>query len=251
VPFNLTDLTALFMGRRLFDFLRGTMLEESLDKVYNTIETRLDREKDLVRSQDLARKVYMVSEGPKKLSATHQENLDEVLSGLLEERLLDVTYENAQGERSRFKLEPYSLVAFRRGLYVIGRIHESRSIRTFALERMHKVTALRGTHFDYPADFDPEGYFDGAFFIRPGKPEKVELSFTAGTQRFIRIRQFHKSQRMKKRADGRVGMTLQVPVTDEVMYWVLTFGANVKVESPASLREMVHKQLTDAAKQYG
>jgi predicted DNA-binding transcriptional regulator YafY len=250
VPFNLTDLTALFMGRRLFDFLRGTLLEESLDKIYETIETRLDRQKDLVKSQDLARKVHLVSEGPKKLSAKHVAVLDDVLTGLLDERLLEVTYVNAANQKNTYCLEPYTLVAFRRGLYLLARIHKSDAILTFALERIHKAKILRGTNFDFPKDFSPAKYFDKALFIQTGKPQKVELSFSLGSEKYIRIRKFHKRQKMKTLPDGRLHLTMRVPINDEILYWVLSFGSNVVVESPPELQQMVKKQLRKAARQY-
>ncbi len=250
VPFNLTDLTALFMGRRLFDFLRGTLLEESLDKVYGAIETRLDREKDLLKSKDLANKVYLVSEGPKKLLKRHIDSLDEVLTGLLDERRIELTYENARGEKNRFELEPYSLVAFRRGLYLVARIHESEAIFTFALERMSRVKAIRGAHFDYPKDFEPETYFKDALFIRYGTPEKVELVFSPGSEKFVRIRRFHHTQRMKTLKDRSLQLTMKVPVGDELMYWVLSFGKNVEVTQPENLREMMRKELDSARSHY-
>ena len=56
IAFNLTDLTALFMGQGLFDFLKGTLLEESLNKIFDSVETRLDRQKDFVRLKDLKRR---------------------------------------------------------------------------------------------------------------------------------------------------------------------------------------------------
>ncbi len=249
VGYNLTDLTALFMGRRLFDFLGGTLLEESLDKVYENIENQLKKEKDFIRARDLARKVYLVSEGPKKLKKKQIDVLDEVLTGLLENRKLSIDYVNAQGAANKFTVLPYTLVAYKRGLYLLALIDGSKAIRTFALERIRKAKWQGGTSFELPEDFDPEKYFKKAFFLQTGKPEKVDLIFSKTTEPFIRIRKFHHSQRTKQLPDGRIKMTLRVPVDEwdfEIVNFVLSFHENVEVVAPARLRESVKQKLENA-----
>jgi len=250
VPFNLTDLAALFMGRRLFDFLRDTLLEESLDKVYTTIERALERRSDLLGAADLSRKVFMVSEGPKRLGPEHVEILDAVLTALLDQKRLRTVYINIRGERHERLLEPLTLVAFRRGLYVVARLAGSETIRTFAIERFEDTDWVRGSRFDYPDDFSPERYFESAFFIFPGEPERVELVFERGTERFIGLRVFHETQEIEKLEDGRLRLTMNVPVSDELVFWVLSFGSHVAAVGPAGLVERLREELDLAAAHY-
>ena len=253
VGYNLTDLTALFMGRRLFDFLRGTELEQSLDKVYERIEGQLDREKDLIKASDLARKVYLISEGPKQLGEQHVECLDAIFTGLIEQKKVKMRYRNAQGEANDRVICPYTLVAYRRGLYVLGLVDGTDKMRTYAIERIEDAEFIRGTSFDFPADFDPEGHFKNSFFLQTGKPEKVELLFSKTTEPFIKIRQFHHSQKVTRTKDGRIRMTLQVPAGEwdfEIVNFVLSFHENVEVVKPAYLRESVKKKLKSALKLY-
>lgn len=250
VPFNLTDLAALLMGRRLYDFLAGTLLEESLNKIYHTIEKALDREKDLHGARRLAKKVYLVSEAPKQLEPQHVECLDQCLTALLEEKLLDITYVNAKGERREHRLEPLTLTAFRRGLYLVGRFPGSNAIRQFALERCEEAAFVRGSSFPYPTEFDPQVYFGEALFIRTGTPQPVVLLFTPQSEPFVRLRRFHASQKKRIRKDGSVELTLQVPIGDELVYWLLSFGANVVVESPPELRDQVTEALRQTLARY-
>ncbi len=254
VEYNLTDLTALFMGRRLFDFLRGTLLEESLDKVYSSIEKRLQKTRDFARAQDLAKKVHLISEGPKQLDEKHVESLDEVLTGLLEERKIKFGYVDAHGKsRKVVVLLPYTLVAFRRGLYVLGKKDGTDDLRTYAIERIRNAQWLRGTSFSLPKDFDPEKHFENAFFMQTGKPRKVELIFSKTTEPFINIRRFHHSQKRTRMRDGRIRLTMNVPAGEwdfEIVNFILSFHENVEVVSPPELREAVKKKLQNALKQY-
>lgn len=254
VDYNLTDLTALFMGRRLFDFLEGTILEDSLDKVYSSIEKRMDRARDFAKAKDLARKVHLVSEGPKRLEERHVECLDDVLTTLLYEEKLRFDYVDAHGKsRKEVVLCPYTLVAFRRGLYVLGRKDGTDDLRTYALERIRNTEWMKGERFDFPKDFDPQKHFESAFYLQTGEPEKVELIFSATTEPFIKIRRFHHTQKTKKRKDGRIEMTLEVPAGEwdfEIENFVLSFHENVEVVSPPALREAVKKRLINALRQY-
>jgi proteasome accessory factor B len=253
VPYNLTDLTALFMGRRLFDFLRGTLLEESLDKVYETIENQLLKTRDFVRARDLSRKVYLISEGLKELAPEQVEHLDAVLTGLLEQKLLDVHYVSSRGEAEDLRVLPYTLVAYKRGLYLLARVEGGEELRTFALERIRAAEWIRGSSFELPEDYDPEQHFRSALFISPGAPVRVELLFTATSEPFVSVRKFHRSQQLTKLRDGRLRMRLEVPAGPgdfEIVNWVLSFGANVEVVRPKALRQRVRDELERAARCY-
>jgi proteasome accessory factor B len=255
VEYNLTDLTALFMGRRLFDFLRGTLLEVSMDKVYASIERRLERTRDFTRARDLSRRVHLISEGPKQLDEVQVESLDAVLDGLLQNRRLRFDYVDARGEgRREVMLEPYTLVAFRRGLYVLGKKDGADGLRTYAVERIRNAESLRGTRFELPEGFDPEEHFASALHMQTGPPARVTLIFSRTTEPFIRIRRFHPSQQVRTLPDGRVEMTLDVPAGAhdfEIENFVLSFHENVEVVSPPSLREAVRRKLEHALGQYG
>jgi predicted DNA-binding transcriptional regulator YafY len=251
VSYSIRDVMSLFLGRRMFDFLENTSLEDSLNRVYRRVETQLSRPKDLANANKLYQKVYLVHEGPKKLPETAGDVLDEVLSGLLYEQRVKVHYVNHKGEDRRFTVCPYTLVAYKRGLYLLGKVEEwDGKVLVYSLERIKGAEWLKGDHFEYPVDFDPEKYFETALFIAPAKPVSVKLVFTEGTKPFIRFRKFHDTQKLKNLKDGKVQMTLKVPVNFETVNWILSFGANVEVVSPPELRELVLQELDKALRQY-
>ncbi len=252
VTYSIRDVMSLFLGRRMFDFLENTSLEDSFNRVYSRVETQLTKPKDLNNAKKLFQKVYMVHEGPKKLPKKTSENLDEVLSGLLYEQKVKLTYVNHLGAKSKFTICPYTVVAYKRGLYLLGAVetYGGRTL-TYSLERIQKAEWLRGEHFNYPEKYDPEKFFDKALFIAPGKSVPIELVFTKGTKPFIRIRKYHKSQKLKELRDGRLRMSIKVPINFETKNWILSFGSNVKVMKPKELKDMVKEELEKALLQYG
>ena len=251
VSYSIRDVIALFLGRRMFDFLENTSLEDAIQRVYKRVETQLSKPKDLANAKKLYQKVYLIHEGPKKLPKQTGEVLDDVLSGLLYEHRVKIQYVNHKGENRSFTICPYSLVAYKRGLYLIGEVEEwDHKVLVYSLERIKSAQWLKGDHFDYPVDFDPEKYFESALFITPDVPVPVTLVFTAGTTPFIRFRQYHHSQKLKILKDGRLQMTLKVPVNFETVNWILSFGSNVEVVSPQELCEMLRMELQKALQQY-
>ncbi len=251
VTYKINEVMSLFLGRRMFDFLENTSLEEGFDKVYARIESQLALQEDRARAKAFQKKLYLVHEGPKKLGRNASYNLDMVLTGLLRDQKVRVNYKNHRGEKSKFTLKPYTLVAFRRGLYVVGAVEEyDDQVLTYSMERITSATWLRGEAFTYPEKFDPETYFEQALFIISGDPVPVKLRFGKGSAPFIKPRHYHRTAKKKNLADGRIEMTLKVPLNFETVNWVLSFGSNVEVVSPKELRDMVQKELKGALKLY-
>ena len=250
VSYTVMDVMSLFLGRRMFDFLEETSLADSFERVYGRIEEQLT-EIELNKAKRLNKKIYIVHEGPKKLSEAGSEILDECLSGLLWEQKLRGVYRALNQEKKAHILHPYSLAAYKRGLYLVAHTERAGACTTFSLERFESLEWLRGESFTYPRRYDPERFFHSALFITPGEPEPVELAFSAGTEPFIRLRRFHETQQVETLPDGRIRMTLQVPVNFETVNWVLSFGAYVEVIRPAALRVRVVEQLRRAIGQYG
>jgi len=251
VTYTLTELMALFLGRRFFDFLSGTLLEEDFDKVLARVETQLGRAKDREKARKLGQKLYLVHEGPKKLPKRSREILDDCLDGLLKEEKLAVHYRSSTGKESDYTLCPYTLVAFKRGLYLIAAVEEWEGrIGRFALERIQKADWKRGEGFEYPEKYDPEKFLADALFLETGKTENVEILFTPGTRPFVEFRKYHRTQKIEVLKDGRVRLTMKVPIGDETKYWVLSFGSNAEVVSPKELREKVAAELRRGIEKY-
>lgn len=255
IPFNLTDVAALFLGRGLFDFSKGTLLEESLNKIYETIESQLTREKDFIRMGTLKKKVHIVSDGPKQLSPSHVDELDEVLTGLLDEKQIQFEYTSSSGHHRSLIAIPYTLVTYKMGLYLLAKPlkNKSEDIRIFAIERMKNTEALRGTSYRIPKNYSPKKYFEHALFLQKGTPTQVELIFDRGSAPFISIRRFHHSQTLQRLDDGRIRVTLTVPAgeTDfEIVNWIISFHEHVKVVCPTSLKDTVKAKLKAALDQY-
>jgi predicted DNA-binding transcriptional regulator YafY len=250
VRYSVLDVTALFLGRRMFDFLEDTTLADGLDRVYGRIEEQLT-ETELQKAKRMGRKVYLVHEGPKQLPPEASEILDSCLAGLQYEHKLKAVYKSPGKPPKEHILHPYTLAAYKRGLYLVAYTERANDCTTFSLERFVEMEWMRGEKFTYPQKYAPEIFFRSALFITPGDPEPIELIFSRTTEPFIRLRRFHDTQQIETLKDGRIRMTLTAPVNFETVNWVLSFGAHVEVIRPKKLRGMVITALKQALEMYG
>jgi proteasome accessory factor B len=248
ITLTTSQMLSLFLSRRVFDFLAGTGFKEDLDDIFDKLEATLKR-RDFVAARNLDRKIYDVNEAPHRY-AGRIEHVNEILTALLHEERLSVTHESVSRGDKTFLLAPYTLVVYKKGLYLAGWSEAHGGIRTFALDAFRDVEWRRGDGFDYPADWDPARKFEGAFGIIGGEAVQVRIRFTERVARYLERRTWHPTQRLRK-TKGGVEMTMEVNGTTELRSWILGFGDQAEVLEPAGLREELRAELARAVARYG
>jgi proteasome accessory factor B len=247
ITLSTSQMVALFLSRRVFDFLAGTGFKEDLDEVFEKLEATL-RRKDVAAVRNLDRKVFDVNEA-RHIYENRLEDVNDIITALLREDRLRVTHEGVSGGRKTFVLEPYTLLVYKKGLYLAGFSHHHRQLRTFALDGFREVEWLKGDHFAYPADYRPEQLTEGAFGLIRGEPTRVRILFDPKVARYAQRRQWHPTQRFR-RADDGIEMTMEVHGTVEVVSWILGFGDKALVIEPDTLRAEVASEARRAAARY-
>jgi predicted DNA-binding transcriptional regulator YafY len=242
-----SQMLSLFLSRRVFDFLAGTGFKEDLDDVFLRLEATL-RRRDFVAARNLDRKIFDINEAP-HLYAGRIEHVNEILTALLREERLEMRHASIGGGRRRVLFEPYTLVVYKKGLYLAGLSHAPEQIRTLALDGFRDVSWRRGDRFPYPADFRPEQLAEGAFGLIKGPRARVRIFFTEKVARYVRRRLWHPSQKVR-RAPGGIELVLDVNGTVELASWILSFGDQAVVRAPAALRDAVRVELESAIRGY-
>lgn len=238
VPLSLPQMIALCLSRQTFDFLAGTGFREDLDELFAKLQAHLGR-KDRAAVRNLDRKLYDVNEAP-HIYEGRADHMDDIVTALLREERLEVTHESSgRGQAKRFLLDPYTLVVYRKGLYLTGRSHAHNEVRTLALDGFRDVRRCRGENFEYPKDYEPSKIFADAFGIIGGPPAKVRIWFSNKVAPYVRRRRWHPTQTLKHVGGGEVELSMNVLGTTEVLSWVLAFGGEAEVLEPSELRGAV------------
>jgi proteasome accessory factor B len=247
ITLTAAQMVALFLSGRVFDFLAGTGFKEDLDDVFKRVRTTLAR-KDFLAVRNIERKIFDVNEAPHIYSG-RLEDVNDITTALLREHRLRVRHDSVAKGKKRFVVEPYTLLVYKKGLYLVAYSHHHKARRTFALDGFRSVTWLRDDRFEYPADYDPATVAGGAFGLIAGTPTRVRVFFDEKVARFVRRRQWHPTQKISS-VPGGIELTMDVAGTAEVPSWVLGFGDKAELLEPSSLREQLAAQLSVAAKRY-
>jgi predicted DNA-binding transcriptional regulator YafY len=235
ISLTTAQMVALFLSRRVFDFLTGTGFKEDLDDVFERLEVTLRKRK--IDTKNLDRKLFDVNEAP-HLYADRLEHVDDIVTALLYEERLQVTHGSVSQYRKPFVLEPYTLLVYKKGLYLAGYSHHHKSVRTFSLDGFRDIDRLKKDHFEYPKDYHPSKLVEGAFGMIGGPRTQVRLLFEARVGRFVRRRLWHPTQKVTTTERG-VEMTMEVAGTVELRSWILGWGDQVEVLEPESLRDEI------------
>lgn len=124
------------------------------------------------------------------------------------------------------------------GLCAIGQDDLTQKVQTIRLETVKRVKLL-DNNYDIPAKFDRRRYLESVWGVLGDGEEKTEvvLAFPADMTSLIKERIWHPSQRIETLADKRCTLSVQVGDWHELLPWIRSWGAQVEVLEPSSLRE--------------
>lgn len=251
---NAYNAASLFFMLTILRFLDGTILKQGIDDLWERLRDALPLgQRDLLG--DVERKFFAVAIAAKDYKA-FDDQLDFILRGLLQQRRLEIEYQ-AVGQHGRiaYSFEPFTLIAYKGGLYLAGRNSKDGRVLYLAIERMGRVgfAQQNGTadRFIMPASWRPERYTEGVFGIVDGPETDVQLLVrNEATETYLRSRSIHPTQKFHRRPDGKAVLTMKVRGTDELRNWILGFGPWLKVLKPRELRDEVHSLLAEGAALY-
>ncbi|GEM_PF-1855058 len=196
--------------------------------------------------------------GPKDHRAS-EDTLDVLVRALLRQQRVVVHYAGASGGKAwTYRLDPLTLVLYRDGFYLLamrhmtGRLAGESALRTYSVDRIRSVELLKAERFELPEGYTPESVFaEGlGIFEGYGPVEQLRLAFEPTAAVVARERRWPGLVGWSELDDGRAVMEVALPVTPEVVSWVVSWGAAVEVLGCASLREAVVEVLTGAIARY-
>jgi predicted DNA-binding transcriptional regulator YafY len=249
VPFTATELLALYFSQGLLKPLEGTPFKQGIASALAKIERTLP-----VHALDFvgaANQSLVLKSTAFKNYAAHARKMEELFRASRERRKVDLAYLALHSDEvTVHRFHPYCSTLHNGSFYWIGRSELRDAMRTFLLDRIQRVKVLDET-FALPDDFDPEAFLEESFGItHEGRTETVRIEFARVAARPVQERTWHPSQKIEKRGDGSVVLTMETAGLEEIFRWVLSFGPEAKVLAPAALAERVRKAHAEAAKRY-
>jgi predicted DNA-binding transcriptional regulator YafY len=244
---NEGEIFALVLGKNMLSEYSGTTFEPILRSAIDKISERLP-EKVRLEHSELAGIVQFKPGGIIDVSRKTFFDFSRACESKL---VIEMVYFSAHDSQSTFRqIEPYRLVESRGAWYAVGWCRLRGGMRIFALHRITEYKLL-DERFQSREGTEVDAYLNEAFQLEVGDPlQMCVIKFDRASARYIRERQWHRSQVIVEHEDGGCTLSFGAARLDEVKRWVLTYGASAEVLQPPKLRQIVQKEFDKGSARY-
>ncbi len=248
VSFSLQELLTLYFFRSSLEMLKGTPFHDDLAAIFSKINSVLPP-RYAAHLERISRITIPLLQGRRDYSRAA-----EVLTGLrqallFQNRITLVYRSPSRKEDETYSIDPYTLLFYKGGLYLLGFAHNRHAARTFAVERISALQ-VESARFELPEGFLPEEQLQGAFGIVREEPLQVRVRFTPLIAHAIRDREWHPDQTVEILPDGSVELFFTAGGKMEILSWLLSYGSQVELLEPLELRSELAKTARAMAELY-
>jgi predicted DNA-binding transcriptional regulator YafY len=248
--FSLAELCAFYANRTRLSEGGASVIDEDLksamDKVGRALNPRMKKYLDQLNDVLSCKPEPTPRRHDPKAEAAVVETL---ARAAVEHRVVEMDYHSFRSRKVKTYLaEPHRLTFTNGTLYLYAFVPVYSQMRTFALQRIRKLTVLDRQFTPGEVPEKPYGNSLGPF--ADGEAERVEIEFLPTLAPYIEERQWHQSQQLTRRDDGSVVLRLDVSVDPALRCWILGFGHHARVLCPSALAGDILEELEIAREQY-
>ena len=245
-PLTEAEREALDFSTALLQQIRGTKIFQQFENAINKVIEGYRISKIIGVSQ---RQFLQVEEPVRPQDSPY---LEQLLQSIIHQQPLAITYQGYGREPKLHQFSAHLLKEYRNCWYVVGYSDRGKNLLMFALDRIKDI-ANSDSEYIKVEGFDPDEFFKYSFGItqiHEAKPEKVVLQFTAFQAPFILNQPLHHSQKVLKQNDDFVEIEYHVYITTELIMTILSYGKEVKVLQPQTLKDKIKATVQEMAAQY-
>lgn len=240
IPLTEKDLESIkFAASTLMQFKDVEMFKNfsfAIDKIFDRVTISSDpREKD----------IQHLVQFEAATSTKGNEYLAVLLESIRKKQIVQFEYESFQsGKKKTRRVVPLLLKEYRNRWYLISYDCVKEAIITFALERMD-VLEETPEFYTRKIDFDAERFFQNAIGITVNDSEAENIVFKADNvaAKYIQSQPFHHSQKVMKEGKNKTTFSIDVIVSEELIRTFLSYGGEIEIMEPESLRESMKKRV--------
>jgi len=248
VPFSLTELMALYFSTDMLKAFKGTAFHDSLDSLSKKIKATLPPES--MKYLKSVQQTLQVGIKPYKDYARFKEIINRVNEAALQRKSIEMVYYTmSRKKEGKRKVDPYRIWFFNGTFYLIGYCHQRSEVRVFALDRIKMLHQTKES-FEVAEDFDFEEFLKPSFGVYQGEPVKVRIWFSSDAAGYIKEKIWHDTQEIVSQKDGSIIFEAEVAGTEEIKFWVMSWGSKALVVEPKSLRDEIRAEVGAMLERY-
>lgn len=185
------------------------------------------------------------------------EYFQKLYSNISEKKNIKIQYQNFIKNNNNFTISPYFLKEYNSRWYIFGHclqsdIHENINgkIVNLALDRIINIDTDHSLY--YPLNFNPIEYFEDIYGVTQVESpiEKIILNFYGLQGYYVKTNPIHPSQKGKWIDECIYQIELNLKINYELISKLLTFGSDLIVLSPYTLKEKIIEIAKKTIKNY-
>ncbi|MEC0089008.1 helix-turn-helix transcriptional regulator [Paenibacillus macquariensis] len=247
VSFTAEEAVALLIGgdfvEQKFDVEYGAKAQSASGKIEAILPESVRRETSRVRST-----IRLLATNDMRVGVREKQYIEPLRRAILEERKVRFHYSKnmpeADGNRHSVRdVAPYGLVIVHGSWTLIAQCDLRQDLRQFRLSRMNDLSVLED-RFTYPVDFNLHNH-------RPAEDRHVLVRIQANPDIADKVKgsSNYYMESFEDHEDG-LYVTCRVRQPEELLQWVLGWGADVVVLEPESLRDRVREEAEKMVRRY-
>ncbi len=246
VMFTQEEASALFIGGEFVERLTDASLQKHVQSALLKIRAVLPADKqDYLERLQATTAIHI---RPPMLQAGFRDGaLATIQQALVQRRVLAMAYfSNHRDSLTQRQVEPLGLLYYSEHWHLIAYCRLRQDYRDFRTDR---IKTLRPSEeiFAEHKKFSLKQYLRD--FNRLDHPQEVQVKFKPEAARWVRERN-HFGFVEETACDDGVLMTFLVPAVEVMVGWLLSFGTNVEIISPPTLRQMLAEKAQQLAAHY-
>lgn len=238
------DIQSMLLLMSILERFDNGLLHKALQPVSRLINDTLSARN--ISRAEIDKRIKII---PLANTAIPDKHLRCVFSALVKRKQVTIDYCDYQRNHTHRRISPQRLIYYRDNWSIDAWCHRRNELRTFALSRISEAELTKQQAVNIPDD-ELDHYYSPGYGLFSGKAKyTARLRFFAAISREIAKQQWHPKQQGKW--DGE-DYLLTLPYSDprELVQDILRHSPNVIVESPASLKNSVKRQLQAALALY-
>jgi len=183
-----------------------------------------------------------------------QYHLSSILDAMSKNVALQMVYQKfADSQPYSCYVEPYCVKFHEQRWYLLGRKDHRSNLQTFALDRIHQIDVLFNQKFEVPEWFNAEAYFAHAFgvFAGPDCPvEDIQIRVSPFWRQYLITLPLHTSQKEIVQNNEYSIFSYRLGITPDLINHLISFGPNLEVLAPDSLRTKMKENISKMSEIY-
>ena len=175
----------------------------------------------------------------------------DLLSAIINKKVLKLTYAPFGKDSFTDRIYPYYLKQFNDRWYLIAQAVGYDTFGHYALDRIENFEEIDMPYKESEVDF--EEYFDDVIGVTvPERDDPVDVLLSVSNNRFnyIKTKPLHLSQRVLGEDNGYTRISINVKINRELIAQLLSFGSDIEVLAPVSLRTMMKNEISAMSYKY-